>query len=34
MSQKPVNAFIEFLTLENMGIDTEISILSTMEAEL
>ena len=33
-SQKPVNAFIEFLTLKNMGIDTEISFLSTLEAEL
>ena len=33
-SWKPVNAFIEFLTLKNMGVDTEISFLTTLEAEL
>ena len=32
MSQ--INAFIEFLTLKNMSVDTKISFLSTLEAEL
>ena len=28
------NVFIEFLTLKNMGVDTEISFLSALDAKL